>query len=83
MNNETKICPTCGQPIRRFTDNIFKRALIGGVAGTVFGILFGIWFSIRWFGEGMHFTPMALIHYASWGVLFGFIGAFIGTLIKR
>ncbi|MBI3754315.1 MAG: hypothetical protein HY266_09805 [Deltaproteobacteria bacterium] len=83
MTNDTKTCPTCGQPIRRFTDNIFKKAVVGGIAGIVFGILFGIWFSNWWFGPGMHSTPMAIIHYFAWGALFGFVGAVIGLVIRK
>lgn len=82
MSNETKTCPTCGQPIKP-AGSVFKNVLIGGIAGIAFGILFGIWFSVWWFGPGMHSTPMSIIHYFAWGALFGFIGAVIGILIKR
>lgn len=83
MTNTTKICPTCGQALRRFSDKLIKRLVVGGVLGTIAGILFGIWFSVWWFGEGMHSTPMAIIHYFSWGALFGFAGIIVALMLKR
>ena len=82
MNSDTKTCPTCGQRIKPAGSN-FTRALLGGFTGITFGILFGVWFSVWWFGSGMHSTPMSLIHYVAWGILFGFVGVVIGILIKR
>lgn len=82
MNGDNKICPTCGQMIKN-ANSILKTVFIGGIAGIFFGILFGIWFSIWWFGPGMHSTPMSVIHYFSWGILFGAIGAVIGLIIKK
>lgn len=82
MTKDVKTCPTCGQKIKS-AKNIFSAIFVSGVIGIVFGILFGYGFSIWWFGPGMHWTSMAIIHYFAWGILFGFIGAVIGLLIRR